>query len=68
MVCAVSIFSKSMVHWIYSRSETGRDLLKILPLGEGVDGPLEALRSTNEELVYRPDAPIRVTNEIAYAD
>ena len=46
----------------------GKDLLKIPPLGNGVDGPLETLRSTNEELVYRPDVPIRATNEIAYAD
>lgn len=46
----------------------GKDLLKILPLGNGFDGPLKALQSTNEELVYRPDVPVRPTNEIAYAD
>ena len=46
----------------------GKDLLRILPLNDGTDGPLQALRATNEELVYRPDVPIRATNEIAYAD
>ena len=46
----------------------GKDLLKLLPTTADIDGPLEALRSANQELVYRPDVPIRVTNEIAYAD
>ena len=46
----------------------GKDLLRILPLNDGTGGPLQALRATNEELVYRPDVPIKATNEIAYAD
>ena len=46
----------------------GKDLLKLLPVENDIDGPLEALRSANQELVYRPDEPIRATNEIAYAD
>ena len=46
----------------------GKDLLKLLPVEDNIDGPLEALRSANQELVYRPDVPIRATNEIAYAD
>ena len=46
----------------------GKDLLKILPLGDGVDGPLHALRSTNEELLYQPQMSVRATNEIVYAD
>lgn len=46
----------------------GKDLLKLLPVENDIDGPLEALRSANQELVYRPDVPIRATNEIAYAD
>ncbi|MCK9462854.1 MAG: hypothetical protein M0R80_24795 [Proteobacteria bacterium] len=50
----------------------GYDLLKILPTAESVDGVLGALRSANEELLYRdPIAPhrlVRATNEIAYAD
>lgn len=46
----------------------GKDLLRILPLGNDIDGPVRALRAANEELVYRPDVPVRATNEIAYAD
>ena len=46
----------------------GKDLLKIQPPEESTDGPLESLRIANEELVYRPDIPVRATNEIAYAD
>ena len=46
----------------------GEDLLKFLPIEDDIDGPLEALRSANQELVYRPDVPIRATNQIAYAD
>ncbi len=50
----------------------GKDLLKILPLGEGVDGVLAAIRAANEELVYRdpgaPERAVKATNEIAYAD
>ena len=46
----------------------GEDLLKLLPVEDDIDGPLEALRSANQELVYRPDVPIRATNQIAYAD
>ena len=46
----------------------GKDLLKLLPVEDYIDGPLEALRSANQELVYRPGVPIRATNEIAYAD
>ena len=46
----------------------GKDLLRLLPVEDDIDGPIEALRSANQELVYRPDVPIRATNEIAYAD
>ena len=46
----------------------GKDLLKILPLGKGVDALVQALRSTNEELLYRPQLPVGATNEIIYAD
>ena len=46
----------------------GKDLLKILPLGDRPDGPLQALRATNEELLFRPQAPVKVLNEIVYAD
>ena len=46
----------------------GRDLLRILPVGNGIDGPVRALQATNDELVYRPDVPVRATNQIAYAD
>lgn len=45
----------------------GEDLLKLLPMEDNIDGPIKALRSANQELVYRPDVPIRATNEIAYA-
>jgi hypothetical protein len=50
----------------------GKDLLKLLPLGDGVDGVLAALRSANEELVYKhamaPGQAVKTTNEITYAD
>ena len=46
----------------------GKDLLKLLPMEDSIDGPLESLRSANQELIYEPDMPIRATNEIAYAD
>ena len=46
----------------------GKDLLIILPLGDTVDGPLQALRATNEELRYWPPLPVGATNEIIYAD
>ncbi len=46
----------------------GKDLLKILPLGDGAEGMLNALRATNEELLYEPQMPLKATNEIVYAD
>ena len=46
----------------------GKDLLKILPIENSVDGVLNALRATNEELNYLPENPVIATNEIAYAD
>ena len=46
----------------------GQDLLRLLRVGDDIDGPIRALRSANQELVYRPDVPIRATNEIAYED
>ena len=46
----------------------GKDLLKILPLGDGIDGPLRALRAANEDLRYWPPLPVAATNEIIYAD
>ena len=46
----------------------GKDLLKILPIENNVDGVLETLRVTNEELNYNPANPVMATNEIVYAD
>ena len=46
----------------------GKDLLRILPLGDGAAGPLRALRAANEDLLYRPELPVKATNEIIYAD
>lgn len=50
----------------------GKDVMKVLPLANGVDGVLAALNSANEELVYRhpmePEHIVKATNEIAYAD
>jgi hypothetical protein len=50
----------------------GKDLLKILPLDNTVEGVLESLRATNEELFYREPTGsgknVKATNEIAYAD
>ena len=46
----------------------GKDLLRILPLGDGADGPLRALRAANEDLLYRPELGFNATNEIVYAD
>ena len=49
----------------------GKDLLKILPLEDNVDGVLAALRAANEELLYQDPTtgrPVKATNEIAYAD
>ena len=46
----------------------GKDLLKILPTQNSVDGVLETLRVTNEELNYYPENPVMATNEIVYAD
>jgi hypothetical protein len=48
----------------------GTSVLRVLPLGDGVTGVIEALRAANEELFYQ--APngrrAKATNEIAYAD
>ena len=46
----------------------GKDLLKILPTQNSVDGVLETLRVTNEELNYYPENPVMAPNEIVYAD
>ena len=46
----------------------GKDLLKILPIDNSIDGVLEALRATNEELKYISEIPVGPLNEIAYAD
>lgn len=50
----------------------GDDLLRIRPQQETVRGITEALRQTNEELLYvepgNPSARVNATNEIAYAD
>ena len=50
----------------------GRDVLKVLPDGEGIQGVLSSLRISNQELRYvEPDWPggvIATHNEIIYAD
>jgi hypothetical protein len=49
----------------------GKDLLHLLPIEPDVSGVIGALRAANEELVYIEPLlsnPIRVINEIAYAD
>lgn len=46
----------------------GKDLLKVLPIENSVDGVLDALRAANEELNYSPENPVMATNEIVYAD
>ena len=46
----------------------GKDLLKILPIENSVNGVLDALRATNEQLNYFPENPVIATNEIAYTD
>ncbi|TET44764.1 hypothetical protein E3J62_09500 [candidate division TA06 bacterium] len=50
----------------------GKDLLKLLPMDSSVEGVIASLRAANEELLYvdsaRPNEPVKVTNEIAYAD
>ncbi len=46
----------------------GKDLLKVLPVENSVDGVLDALRATNEELNCFPENSVMATNEIAYAD
>ncbi len=49
----------------------GRDVLKLLPYGEGLRGVLSSLRLANRDLRYvAPGWPdkVRVSNEIAYAD
>lgn len=50
----------------------GKDLLKLLPVERSVLGVIDALRAANEELIYiHPavaDHPVKVMNEIAYAD
>jgi len=44
----------------------GKDLLRILPLDDSIDGILGSLRSANEDLSVSRD--VFPTNEIAYAD
>ena len=46
----------------------GKDLLRILPIGDGSDGPLVALRAANEELQNGPELRVKALNEIVYAD
>lgn len=46
----------------------GKDLLRILPLGDGADGPLSALRAANEDLQNGPELRVKALNEIVYAD
>ena len=46
----------------------GKDLVRILPVENSVDGVLEAIRATNEDMNYDPNNPVLATNEIAYAD
>ena len=46
----------------------GKDLLKVLPIENSVDGVLDALRAANEELNYFPENPVMATNEIVYTD
>jgi len=50
----------------------GKDLLRVLPDDPSVTAIFEALRVTNEELIYvdrkYPDRRVKPTNEILYAD
>ena len=50
----------------------GRDVLKLLPVGEGVQGVLSSLRIANHELKYVspgwPGGEVTGSNEIIYAD
>ena len=46
----------------------GKDLLRILPVENSVDGVLDSLRITNKELHCLPQYPAMAMNEIAYAD
>lgn len=46
----------------------GKDFLKFIPIGNDSIGPLRALRSVNEELVFDPQMRVRVTNEVIYED
>lgn len=46
----------------------GKDLLRILSVGDGAEGPLRALRAANEDLLYQPELGLHATNEIIYAD
>ena len=46
----------------------GKDLLRILPVGDCADGPLSALRAANEDLQNGPELRVKASNEIVYAD
>ena len=50
----------------------GKDLLKLVPDGDGPEGVIAALRAANEDLRYihpgLPSARVGALNEIAYAD
>ena len=46
----------------------GKDLLRILPVEDTVDGLMDGLRVANEEIWHPATTDVRPTNEIAYAD
>ena len=46
----------------------GKDLLRILPIGDGANGSLSALRAANEDLQNGPELRVKALNEIVYAD
>lgn len=50
----------------------GKDLLKLMPVGDGVKGVIDALRAANEDLRYihpgLSGGQVSALNEIAYAD
>jgi hypothetical protein len=50
----------------------GYDIIKLMPIGGGVNGVLQSIRAANENLIYvesrLPGGKVHVPNEIAYAD
>jgi hypothetical protein len=46
----------------------GKDVIKLIPLGDAADAPVRSLVAANEVLPFRPANGVNATNEIIYLD